>query len=151
VLVFLVTSFILVFPPISYMHSSSPTFVLHALPMSSSLTWSFQLYLAKSKGLKYIDKYMPEHSVTSQFAHTALSCVTGIIPLNIKWLIFKRSPAKRLRSFTISSLHLDELLAPCKQFAICHWPSRHFQTASTNMSRCDTWKHCRYTILASLA
>jgi hypothetical protein len=27
-------------PPISYMHSSSPTFVLHAPPISS-LTWSF--------------------------------------------------------------------------------------------------------------
>jgi hypothetical protein len=29
------------FPTISYMHSSSPQFVLHALPISSSLTWSF--------------------------------------------------------------------------------------------------------------
>jgi hypothetical protein len=27
------------------MHSSSPRFVLHALPISSSLTWSFYLYL----------------------------------------------------------------------------------------------------------
>jgi hypothetical protein len=31
-------SFLLSFPPISYMHSSSPTFVLHALPTSSSST-----------------------------------------------------------------------------------------------------------------
>jgi hypothetical protein len=36
-LVFLVVSFLLAFPPISYMHSSSPQFVLHALPISSSL------------------------------------------------------------------------------------------------------------------
>jgi hypothetical protein len=27
------------FPTISYMHSSSPPFVLHAPPTSSSLTW----------------------------------------------------------------------------------------------------------------
>jgi hypothetical protein len=33
-LVFLVVSFLLAFPPISYMHSSSPPFVLHALPIS---------------------------------------------------------------------------------------------------------------------
>jgi hypothetical protein len=41
VLVFLVVPFLLAFPPISYMHCSSPPFVLHALPISSSLTWSF--------------------------------------------------------------------------------------------------------------
>jgi hypothetical protein len=40
-LVFLVVSFLLAFPPISYMHSSPPPFVLHALPISSSFTWSF--------------------------------------------------------------------------------------------------------------
>jgi hypothetical protein len=34
-----VVSFLLAFPPISYMHSQSPPFVLHALPISSSLTW----------------------------------------------------------------------------------------------------------------
>jgi hypothetical protein len=28
-------------PPMPYMHSCSPPFVLHALPVSSSLTWSF--------------------------------------------------------------------------------------------------------------
>jgi hypothetical protein len=39
--VFLVVSFLLAFPPISYMHSPSPPFVLHALPISSSFTWSF--------------------------------------------------------------------------------------------------------------
>jgi hypothetical protein len=36
-LVFLVVSFLLAFPPISYMHSSSPPFVLHALPITSAL------------------------------------------------------------------------------------------------------------------
>jgi hypothetical protein len=41
VLVFLVVSFLLAFPPISYMHSSSPPFVLHALPLTTILTWSF--------------------------------------------------------------------------------------------------------------
>jgi hypothetical protein len=38
VLIFLVVSFLLAFPTMYYMHSSSPTFVLHALPISSSLT-----------------------------------------------------------------------------------------------------------------
>jgi hypothetical protein len=38
VLVFPVVSFLLDFPPISYMHSASPPFVLHALPISSFLT-----------------------------------------------------------------------------------------------------------------
>jgi hypothetical protein len=33
-------SFLLAFPPISYMHSSSSSFVLHAPLISSSLTWS---------------------------------------------------------------------------------------------------------------
>jgi hypothetical protein len=33
-----VVSFLLAFPPVSFMHSSSPPFVLHALPISSSLT-----------------------------------------------------------------------------------------------------------------
>jgi hypothetical protein len=33
--------FLLAFPPTTYMHSSSPPFVLYALSISSSLTWSF--------------------------------------------------------------------------------------------------------------
>jgi hypothetical protein len=42
VLVFLVVSFLLAVPPISYMHSSSPPFVPHALHYS---------YLEKNSGL----------------------------------------------------------------------------------------------------
>jgi hypothetical protein len=38
---FLVNSFPLAFPPIAYMHSSFPPFMLHILAISSSLTWSF--------------------------------------------------------------------------------------------------------------
>jgi hypothetical protein len=34
-----VVSFLLDFLPISYMHSSSPPFVLHALPISSFFTY----------------------------------------------------------------------------------------------------------------
>jgi hypothetical protein len=41
VLVFLVVSFLLAFPPKSYMNSSLPPFVLHAPLISSSLSWSF--------------------------------------------------------------------------------------------------------------
>jgi hypothetical protein len=40
-LVLTVVSFLLAFPPISYTHSSSPPFMLHALPTSSSLTLSY--------------------------------------------------------------------------------------------------------------
>jgi hypothetical protein len=40
-LVFPVVSFCLAFPPISYMRSSSPPFLLHALPISSFIAWSF--------------------------------------------------------------------------------------------------------------
>jgi hypothetical protein len=40
-LVFPVVSFLLAFPPISYMQSSSTPFVLHALPTLFSLTCSF--------------------------------------------------------------------------------------------------------------
>jgi hypothetical protein len=41
VLVFLVVSFPLVFPPITYMHSPSSPSMLHVLPISSSSTSSF--------------------------------------------------------------------------------------------------------------
>jgi hypothetical protein len=41
ILIFLVVSFPLVFPPITYKCSSSPQFVLHAPPISSFSTWSF--------------------------------------------------------------------------------------------------------------
>jgi hypothetical protein len=47
-LVFLVASFSLAFPPITYTRSSSPPFVLHAPHISSSSTSLFKLYLAKS-------------------------------------------------------------------------------------------------------
>jgi hypothetical protein len=40
ILVFLVVYFNLAFPPIFYMHSYSPSFVLQARPISFSLTWS---------------------------------------------------------------------------------------------------------------
>jgi hypothetical protein len=48
VLVFLVVSFPLAFPPIIYTHSSSSPFVLHDQPISSSSTSLFWLHLAKS-------------------------------------------------------------------------------------------------------
>jgi hypothetical protein len=54
-------------------HSSSPPFVLHALPISSSLTLSFQLYLAKSISYKvshYAVFFQP--STTSVFSSDIL-------------------------------------------------------------------------------
>jgi hypothetical protein len=43
-----VVSFLLAFPRKSYMHSFSPACVLHSLPISSLVTWSFYLHLTKS-------------------------------------------------------------------------------------------------------
>jgi hypothetical protein len=40
------------FPPISYMQSCSPLFVLRALPISSSLTWSFWLCMLRVQVMK---------------------------------------------------------------------------------------------------
>jgi hypothetical protein len=60
-LVFLVVSFLLVFPPIFYMYSSSLPFVLHALPISSSLTW---LCFAKSTSYE-----VPHNAVFSTSRH----------------------------------------------------------------------------------
>jgi hypothetical protein len=60
VLVFLVVSFILAFAPVSYMHSTSTPFLLHDLPISSSLTWSFYLYSGKNtsyEALYYAELY----------------------------------------------------------------------------------------------
>jgi hypothetical protein len=48
VFVSLVVSCLLAFPPIIYKYSSSPLFLLHTLPISSSLTSSFECYLEKS-------------------------------------------------------------------------------------------------------
>jgi hypothetical protein len=56
-LVFSVVSFLLAFPPISYMHSCSPTFMLHALPISSSLTWLFHAYCGDICGLISIQNF----------------------------------------------------------------------------------------------
>jgi hypothetical protein len=47
-LVFLVVTFPMAFPPKTYTRYSSPPFVLHDPPVSSSSTWLFWLYLAKS-------------------------------------------------------------------------------------------------------
>jgi hypothetical protein len=54
--VFLVVSLIQSFPPKSYMRSSSPSCMLHVLPISSSLTLSFYLYFMKSTS------YEPAHN-----------------------------------------------------------------------------------------
>jgi hypothetical protein len=71
ILVFLVVYFSLAIPPITYTRSSSP-YMLHAPPISSSMTRSFQLYLAKSTNQKappschFISlwsKYSPQHPV----------------------------------------------------------------------------------------
>jgi hypothetical protein len=42
-----ITSFLLAFPPKSYLHSSFPPFMLHTLLTSPFLTWLFWLCLAK--------------------------------------------------------------------------------------------------------
>jgi hypothetical protein len=55
-----VVSFPLAFLPITYTLSSSSPFVLHAPPISSSFTLSFQLYLAKSTNYE-----APHYAVSS--------------------------------------------------------------------------------------
>jgi ribosomal protein L36 len=55
---------------ISYMHFSSPPFRLHALPISSFLTWSFKLYLEKSTCYE-----APHYAVFSSLPSVHLSSV----------------------------------------------------------------------------
>jgi hypothetical protein len=57
---YVMVSFLLAFPSILYMHSSFPPFVLHALPISSYLTWSLWLFLEKSTRYE-----APPHAVFS--------------------------------------------------------------------------------------
>jgi hypothetical protein len=47
VLVFQTVSFLLAFPPKPCIHCSSPPCMLHAMPIESSLVWTFCLYLLK--------------------------------------------------------------------------------------------------------
>jgi hypothetical protein len=51
------------------MHSSSPPVVLHSLPISSSLTWSFYLYLEKSKSYE-----APHYAVFFNFQSVDTRC-----------------------------------------------------------------------------
>jgi hypothetical protein len=85
ILVILVVSFLLAFPSISYMHSSSPPFMLHVLPISFSLTWSFQLYLSKSTSYEaahyavFFDPpsfhlFRPNILLSTLFSNTLNSC-----------------------------------------------------------------------------
>jgi hypothetical protein len=86
--VFLVISFLLAFPPIVYVFSSSP-FMLHILPTSFSLT-SFQLHFAKRASYEAIimqfsptfchiislwAKYSPQHPVLKHLLSMFLPCV----------------------------------------------------------------------------
>jgi hypothetical protein len=70
VFVFLVVSFLLAFPPVFYVHSSSPQFVLHALGIWFSLTWSF--CLARSTSYE-----APNYAVSSNLLSLHLSLDRG--------------------------------------------------------------------------
>jgi hypothetical protein len=76
VYVFLVVSFLLAFPPKSVCNPGASPILLHALSISTSLTWSFQLYLANTANYKtphyaiaptshyfnpFRSKYSPQH------------------------------------------------------------------------------------------
>jgi hypothetical protein len=76
------------FPTNSHMHSSSP-FVLHALVISSALTWSFSIYLAKSTSYK-----PPHYTVFFNLLSLHLSSVQ----------IFSSAPCSQTSSFCVPTL-----------------------------------------------
>jgi hypothetical protein len=96
---FLVVSFPLALPPITYMCSFSSPFVLHVLPISSSSTWSFKLCLAKSTNhdvpcYAVFSALPSHHPALSQIQVSHLYRTTGrIIVLYV--LIFKFSDSRR--------------------------------------------------------
>jgi hypothetical protein len=55
----------LTFPPVSYMHSSSPEFVLHALPISSSLTYHSNYTWRNVQVMKLLTMQFLQPPVTS--------------------------------------------------------------------------------------
>jgi hypothetical protein len=93
------------FTTISYTHSSSPPFVLHALPISSSLTWPLSLYLEKSTSYK-----APHYVVFSTLLSLHLSSPSHFSHA----VVFKHPVALYYSSFThYTSVHTGtRLLSP---------------------------------------
>jgi hypothetical protein len=93
-LVFLIVSFLLPLAPISYINSSSPSFLLLTLPILSSFTWSFKLHLAKSKS------YDAPHYVV----------VSSLLPLHSSSVgILSSTPCSQT-----SSVHVPPLMSETK-------------------------------------
>jgi hypothetical protein len=77
--------FFLPFPPIFYMRSSSLQFVLHTVLISSSLTWPFYLYLAKSTSYEapryaVFSTVPPLHLFSVQMFSSALCSASVCVP-----------------------------------------------------------------------
>jgi hypothetical protein len=134
-LVFPVNYFLLAFPPISYMHFSSPKFMLHALPTSSSLTWSFAI---RNLGLTIAAYY---RKIVNNSYISKLTCLqretlkTNLAPLiyfeKFIWFL-KKSDKLHFRDcisliVTWFLLHANDLVSvpwfPCPEVASVHTTS----------------------------
>jgi hypothetical protein len=99
-LVFPVVSFLLVFPPISYMHSSSsspPQFVLHVLPISSFLTWSWSSSLCSLLQPPVTSSlFGPNILLNALFSNTLSVCSSlNVTYLQCKMVVYLRVPKSK--------------------------------------------------------
>jgi hypothetical protein len=112
VFVFPVASYLLPFTPISYMHSHYLPFVLHALPLSSSLTWSF--YLAKCTSYE-----APHYAVFSKLLSRLVSLVQ----------IFSSAPCSKTPLVYVPPLMSVTKFHSNFYVLDCRWEDKSFWTA----------------------
>jgi hypothetical protein len=89
-LVFPVVSFLPAFPPISYMHSSSRPFVLHALPISSSLTYHYDYTWRGVQVIKLSLKMSvnrPSMNRNTTIAHNSLTLLNECRPTKLRIIL----------------------------------------------------------------
>jgi hypothetical protein len=113
-----VVSFLLSFPPISYMHSSFPPFVLYALLISFTLTRSFQLYLAKSTSYEAL--------------HYAIVTSSLFDPNILFRTLFSNIIMHKIGLYciitSISCYTVEVMSSPCtSQLNVMQWHTRHEQ------------------------
>jgi hypothetical protein len=95
--VFLVVTFHVAFPPKSYMHSSSPPSVLHAMPISSSLT---RLYSPENRALHIYRSEILWYYIIDKFYSIVIVCKrnAGAKDLGVKprppWSVDSNGPVR---------------------------------------------------------